>query len=161
MNITLKHTKEDELNMLMKIEDESFQEQAKCFENGMLPPLSEEEKEEFSLTTLFAEKDTTVLSIFGDEHLIGGTVVKVIDKDTKEIVLFFISPNYQGNGLGRQALQMVEDYFPDTKLWHLITPTQVLRNSVFYVNKCGYHIVRIDEFDKQKEHGVFVFEKRK
>ena len=56
---------------------------------------------------------------------------------------------------------MVEDTFPGTKVWRLVTPTQVLCNSVFYVNKCGYKIVRVEDFDKRTEHGVFVFEKRK
>ena len=56
---------------------------------------------------------------------------------------------------------MVEATFPDTKVWRLVTPTQVLRNSVFYVNKCGYKIVRVEDFDKRTEHGMFVFEKIK
>ena len=72
-----------------------------------------------------------------------------------------MSPKCQGKGLGQKALKMVEDTFPETKIWRLVTPTQVLRNAVFYVNKCGYSIVQVDEYDKNKECGMFVFEKRK
>jgi hypothetical protein len=77
------------------------------------------------------------------------------------LILFFISPKCQGKSLGQKALKMVEDTFPETKFWRLITPTQVLRNTVFYINKCGYSIVQVNEYDKEKEYGVFVFEKRK
>ncbi len=43
----------------------------------------------------------------------------------------------------------------------MVAPTQVVCNFVFYVNKCGYKIVRVEEVDKRMEHGTFVFEKRK
>ena len=39
-----------------------------------------------------------------------------------------------------------------------LTERQVLRNSVFYINKCGYSIVRVNEWDKDEECGMFVFE---
>ena len=32
--------------------------------------------------------------------------------------------------------------------------------AAFYVNKCGYSIVRVDDWDKEKECGMFVFEKK-
>lgn len=161
MNIILKRTKEEELTKLTEMEVDAFNVQAKYFQNGILPPFSEAEKEKNALTTLFKDKDMRMLSIYLDNDMIGCAVVKYIDKITNEIVLFFVSLKWQGSGLGRQVLQMVEDTFPNTKIWRLVTPTQVLRNSVFYVNKCGYNIVRVEEFDKQKEHGMFVFEKRK
>ena len=122
---------------------------------------SEEEKEKNELTALFREKDITMLSVRAENSIVGCAVVKATNSVSGEILLFFISPEYQGNGVGRTALQMVEDTFPDTKVWRLVTPTQVLRNSVFYVNKCGYKIIRIEEFDKKTEHGTFVFEKIK
>lgn len=36
---------------------------------------------------------------------------------------------------------------------------EVLRNTVFYVNKCGYHVVWVD-YDKRRNEGMFIFEKR-
>ena len=55
---------------------------------------------------------------------------------------------------------MIEENYPEVKTWRLVTPTQVLRNAVFYINKCGYSIVRVDDWDKEKECGMFVFEKK-
>ena len=87
-------------------------------------------------------------------------IVKDIEPKTKEVLLFFIAPKMQGKNLGQRALKMVENMYPETRIWRLGTPTQVLRNSVFYINKCGYSIVRVDEWDKEKECGMFVFEKK-
>lgn len=64
----------------------------------------------------------------------GGAVVKDISTDKKEIVLFFISPHIQGKSYGQRALKMIEDSYPEVKTWRLVTPTQVLRNAVFYIN---------------------------
>lgn len=63
--------------------------------------------------------------------------------------------------MGQNALKMIEDAYPETEIWQLVTPTEVLRNAVFYVNKCGYRIIKIDAYDRSAEHGVFLFEKRK
>ena len=87
-------------------------------------------------------------------------IVKDIEAKTKEILLFFIAPKMQGKNLGQKALDMVENMYPEIRIWRLVTPTQVLRNSVFYINKCGYSIVRVDERNKEKECGMFVFEKK-
>lgn len=161
MEISVKQAQEKDLDLLTKMETEAFDVQARYFENGVLPPLPEEEKEQNSLTALFCQKGVSVLSVYADDTVVGCAAVKTVDITNKEILLFFISPEYQGKGLGRTALKMVEATFPDTKVWRLVTPTQVLRNSVFYVNKCGYKIVRVEDFDKRTEHGMFVFEKIK
>lgn len=131
MNILLKQTQEEELSLLTKIEAEAFNVQAKYFENGILPPFSKEEKEKNALTTLFKKKNIIMLSIYVGDDIVGCVVVKNINDINKEILLFFISEKCQGNGLGRTALQMVENRFPNVKIWRLVTPTQVLRNAIF------------------------------
>lgn len=78
---------------------------------------------------------------------------------TKEVALFFGSFQIQGKGYGQKVLKMIEEKYTEVKIWRLVTPTQVLRNAVFYINKCGYSIVRVDDWDKEKECGMFVFEK--
>lgn len=156
MHVTLKQTREEELARLTEIKTEAFDVQAKYFEDGVLPPFPEDE----TLDLLFRKPDITVLSVWVEDEIAGGVVIKRMDDVSNEIMLFFIAVKYQGRGVGRAVLQMVEARFPQTKRWRLITPTQVLRNSVFYVNKCGYNIVRVEDFDKRTEHGIFVFEKR-
>ena len=62
--------------------------------------------------------------------------------------------------LKKEALALVEAYFPDTKLFRLITPSNVVRNTVFYVNKCGYRIVKVVGFDREANTADYVFEKQ-
>ena len=160
MLIELKKTQEKELDYLAEIEKTSFEVNAKYFEKGVLPPLPDEDMDKYSFKVLCEQSDTETLTIFCENEIIGGVIVKDIEPKTKEVLLFFIVPKMQGKNLGQKALKMVENMYPETRIWRLVTPTQVLRNSVFYINKCGYSIVRVDEWDKEKECGMFVFEKK-
>ena len=75
------------------------------------------------------------------------------------IELFYLIIDYQSKGIGKVALGMVEEYFPNAKVFRLITPTQVVRNSVFYINKCGYKIVKVIDFNKEENTADYLFEK--
>lgn len=161
MILELKKMHKEEMDYLEKLEKTSFEVNAKYFENGVIPPLPEEDAEKYSFKVLCEQSDTETLTIFYEDEIIGSVIVKDIEPKVKEILLFFIIPKMQGKNLGKKALKMVEEMYPETRIWRLVTPTQVLRNSVFYVNKCGYSIVRVDEWDKDKECGMFVFEKKR
>lgn len=161
MILELKKMKKEEMDYLEKLEKTSFEVNAKYFENGVLPPLPEEDEDTYSFKGLCGQSDTETLTIFYEDEIVGSVIVKDIEPKAKEILLFFIIPKMQGKNLGQKALKMVEEMYPETRIWRLVTPTQVLRNSVFYVNKCGYSIVRVDEWDKDKECGMFVFEKKR
>ena len=52
MKITLQKSREEELSLLTKMEADAFSVQAKYFENGILPPFSEEQKEKNALSIL-------------------------------------------------------------------------------------------------------------
>lgn len=161
MSITIRPAKAVEFEQLEQMEEASFHVNSKYFENGVLPPLPEEDKEAYSFKALCEAQDTEIWTILIEDELAGGAVVKDISIDKKEVVLFFMSPQVQGNGYGQTALKMIEDSYPDVKTWRLVTPTQVIRNVVFYINKCGYSIVSVEGWDKEKECGMFVFEKNK
>ena len=160
MELKVKKTQKEEVDYLAEIENTSFEVNAKYFEKGVLPPLPHEDVDKYSFKVLCEQSDTETLTIFYEDEIIGGVIVKDIEPKTKEVLLFFIAPKMQGKNWGQKALKMVENMYPETRIWRLVTPTQVLRNSVFYINKCGYSIVRVDEWDKEKECGMFVFEKK-
>ena len=161
MALTVKKTKREELTQLAQLEANAFAVNRRYFENGALPPISEEERSAYSLKALFEEKSIMLLSVYLEDEIVGGAAVKDISHNKKEIILFFIASKHQGKHLGQNALKMIEDAYPETEIWQLVTPTEVLRNAVFYVNKCGYRIIKIDAYDRSAEHGVFLFEKRK
>ena len=93
MNIVLKQTKEEELEYLTELEKISFAVNGKYFENGIIPPLSEEERKAYSLKTLYKEKNVVILSIYLEDEIVGCAVVKDVNSSKKEIVLFLHSIN--------------------------------------------------------------------
>lgn len=72
---------------------------------------------------------------------------------------FFIEPAHQVQGIVVYALELVENYFEDAKVFRLITPPQVVRNCVFYVNKCGYQIVKVLDFNKGENYEDYLLKK--
>lgn len=104
----------------------------------------------------------------------GGIVVN-IDRKTRRnhLDFFFIAPEYHSRGLGLAAWQAMEALYPETEVWETGTPYFEKRNIHFYVNKCGFHIVKFfsryypdpnetEEGDAEElpgGDGFFVFEK--
>lgn len=160
MEIELKKTVKEEIGYITELEKISFEVNAQYFENGILPPLLEEEKDTYSLKALYEQNDTETLTIYYEDEIIGCVIVKDFEYQKKEVLLFFISPKMQGKNFGQRALKVLEEMYPETRTWRLVTPTQVLRNTVFYVNKCGYSIVKVEDYNKEKNCGMFVFEKQ-
>lgn len=61
--------------------------------------------------------------------------------------------------MGLEVWEKVEAMYPDTKVWHTDTPMFSHRNHHFYVNKCGFHIVKIEN-PKDRNGGTYIFEKQ-
>lgn len=71
----------------------------------------------------------------------------------------FILPEEQGKGYGFHAWMEIENMYPDAKEWTLRTPTCLINNVCFYVNKCGFTIVRVEDMGKDGV-GMYVFSKK-
>ena len=56
----------------------------------------------------------------------------------------FIDPKVQNKGIGQEVWKFVESQYPDTIIWRTETPGFSTRNHNFYVNKCGFHVVKIE-----------------
>ena len=96
MELKVRKTIAEELDYLEKLENDSFEVNAKYFENGVIPSLSEEDDEKYSFKALSKKKDTEILTIFYKNEIVGGVIVKDIEPKTKEVLLFFIAPEMQG-----------------------------------------------------------------
>lgn len=161
MNLRLGLLKNDECEIFRRRHDASFETQAKYFKDVVLPGFEDENEEEYNLQEMIANPECTVLSIWENESMIGGAIVEAKANHEYEIFEFFIDEEHQGKGIGKQALEFVEYYFEDATVFRLITPSQVVRNCVFYVNKCGYRIVKVIDFDKENNSADYLFEKRR
>lgn len=106
-----------------------------------------------------------------DGEMVGGAVV-VINEATQHnhLDLLYVKYGVQTKGIGFQIWSGIEKLHPGTKVWETCTPCFEKRNIHFYVNKCGFHIVKYingknpdpntpDDFIGDGGDGMFVFEK--
>jgi len=106
-----------------------------------------------------------------DGEMVGGAVV-VINEDTQHnhLDLLYVKHGIQTKGIGLGIWRKIEQIHPKTRVWETCTPYFEKRNIHFYVNKCGFHIVKYineknpdpntpDDFIGDGGDGMFVFEK--
>jgi len=100
-----------------------------------------------------------------DGQMVGGAVV-VIDEETQynHLHLLYVKCGAQAKGIGYEIWQRIEELHPDTKVWETCTPYFERRNIHFYVNKCGFHIVKFEKEEcLSKEfigEGMLIFQKQ-
>ena len=70
-----------------------------------------------------------------------------------ELDLLYINPDRHSRGIGQQVWRMIEEKYPETKVWETHTPYFEKRNIHFYVNKCGFHIVEFYNPHHPEPHG--------
>lgn len=106
-----------------------------------------------------------------DGKFSGGAVV-VINEETQHnhLDLLYVKYDTQAKGIGFKIWCEIEHLHPETKVWETCTPYFDKRNIHFYVNKCGFHIVKFinekkpdpdmpEDFIGDGNEGMFVFEK--
>ena len=76
-----------------------------------------------------------------------------------EITCLCIVPEYQGKGIGTQAVRFVKTLYEDWEKITLVTPVDKKENVKFYTEKCGFRIVST-ETDGNVELARFVLEKQ-
>ncbi len=57
-----------------------------------------------------------------------------------EVGCLCIVPEYQGKGIGTQAIRFVKDLYKDMERLTLVTPLSKKQNVKFYTEKCGFRI---------------------
>ena len=96
--------------------------------------------------------------ILKDGQLIGGINVFINDNNENYLGNVFLDPTLAGKGIGTTIWKFIEYKYPNTKIWRTATAGYSKRNHHFYVNKCGFNIVRID--NPKDEHSSFILEKK-
>lgn len=100
--------------------------------------------------------DSDAYKIFKNSQLIGAIIVWINDNNENFLGNMFIDPDLQDKGLGMIVWQFIESAYPDTVSWRTETPGFSKRNHHFYVNKCGFKIVRIDNPGDKYEESYFL-----
>lgn len=96
--------------------------------------------------------DSTAYAIFKDSVPLGVAIVWIGENHENFLGNIFIDPDFQNQGLGLLIWQFIEQKYPETRVWRTETAGFSKRNHNFYVNKCGFKIVKIDHpGDKYEE----------
>jgi len=89
-------------------------------------------------------KDSTAYAIFKEDVPIGVSIVWINDNHENFLGNIFVDPDFQDKGIGLSIWRFIEQQYPETKVWRTETPGYSKRNHNFYVNKCGFKIVKIE-----------------
>ncbi|MFV2949590.1 GNAT family N-acetyltransferase [Pseudomonas japonica] len=144
----------DELERIYAL---SFESNAPFFPDDM-----EEEDgdadDDLSFSSALSLPNKTVLTIWKDDHLIGGALISRVPNQAYLLERMFILPEEQGKGYGHRAWIEIEKTLPCPGGWILRTPTCLINNVCFYVNKCGFSIIRVEDMGRDGV-GMYVFTK--
>lgn len=143
---------------LEKIYIASFESNASFFPDDMQEEEGDEGDEEYSLQTAIASPELTVFSFWKDNVLIGGAVISCNADGYNILERLFILPAEQGKNYGFRAWSEIEEMLPSKKGWMLRTPTCLINNVCFYVNKCGFSVVRVEDIGNDGV-GMYLFYK--
>lgn len=89
------------------------------------------------------ESPSESYKILLDNRLIGSFIVFINKNQENYLGNIFIDPTIHNKGIGLKVWKYIESKYPKTKKWTTETPGFSKRNHNFYVNKCGFKIVKI------------------
>lgn len=97
-------------------------------------------------------ESSDAFKISKDGQPIGSIIVWIRKDNVNFLGNLFIDPVIQDRGIGLTIWRFIESKYPETIKWCTETAGFSKRNHNFYVNKCGFKIVRIENpKDKYKE----------
>lgn len=96
--------------------------------------------------------------ILYDNKAAGCISCKKLEAGIYEIGCLCVIPEFQGKGIGTEAIKFVASYFKDWKQFTLITPIDKKENIKFYTEKCGFKIIST-EMDGNVKVVRFISEK--
>lgn len=110
-----------------------------------------------SIDGILERPEETPLLFYMDGRMVGGAVLIIKGDNNNILTLLFVDPTCFDKGIGYRAWMEIEKRYPQTKTWTTETPTFLRKNVTFYVNKCGFHIIRVN--DPKNDDSMFVFQK--
>jgi GNAT superfamily N-acetyltransferase len=113
---------------------------------------------EFFRTWLFGYEQTVGYKAISQGQAIGGIIVWILEGGHNVVGTMFVEPQYQDCGVGTEIWRYIEDKYPETMSWRLLTPEWATKNHYFYEAKCGFQRVDSDPIVGEEEEG-FIYRK--
>ena len=96
--------------------------------------------------------------ILCDNKPVGCVSCIKLENGIYEIGCLCVIPEYQGKGIGTQAIRFIKILYEDWEKLTLVTPIDKKENVKFYVERCGFHIASTER-DGSVELARFVNER--
>ena len=156
INMIISKTTPAEATELEIIYKKAFE--SNVFPDNMIETEDSDEGEDLSPEVAIKRDDLTSLSIYHNGKLVGGAILDCTNFAKNKLERLFLSPAVHNQGLGYKAWKIIERDYSKKCGWTLKTPTCLMSNICFYVNKCGFHIVKVEDVGADRI-GMFIFEK--
>ena len=153
----IRDTTHNDIEQLEQIYSEAFKSNNRFFPDNMVED-NEEGEPDLSPSLALQIPEKTVLSLELDGTLIGGIILTLFNTNANKLDRLYIAPKYQGKGFGYEAWTYIEKIYPNPFGWELVTPTCLINNACFYINKCGFVISKVTDVCEDGV-GMFVFTK--
>lgn len=157
-NLTFTELKESDIYELIPIMTRAFDEDTRIHLGKPVGGPPGYDNGDFLRKYALDEKATSYKVIHNEKTV--GAVILWINQETNENFLgnVFVDVDLENRGIGKKIWDFIESAYPHTKVWKTETPIFSRRNHNFYVNKCGFHVVKIQD-PKDLENGSFILEK--
>lgn len=142
-NLVFKPITQDDIQPLTDIMKKSFDEDARRHlgEKSGGPPGYDDGT---FLTKYALNSPTDAFKVIYGNTLIGAIIVWINSDGNNYLGTIFVDPSMQDKGLGLMIWKHIESKYSSTKKWMTDTPGFSKRNHNFYVNKCGFKVIRIE-----------------
>lgn len=148
---------ENDIGELMQIMTRAFDEDAKRHLNEPSGGPPGYDTGEF-LRKYALDSKSDAYKVFKDDQCIGAAIVWINPSNINFLGNMFIDLSLQDKGIGSIIWKYIEQKYPQTIRWKTETPGFSKRNHNFYVNKCGFKIIKIDN-PKDKYEEIYILEK--
>jgi len=129
-----------DLEMILGIQQISYLDEAKRFNDSQFPPLSQ------TLESIQNEFSTHIFLKAIVEDMIIGSVRAVAVKGNCYVGRLIVLPRHQGFGVGGALLNEIESYYTNIKRFELFTASQSETKLHFY-KKHGYREFKLEPFN--------------
>lgn len=109
------------------------------------------------VTTRINRPDGGFYKIYTDEELVGAICVFWKEDVQFWISPMFILPSYQGKRIAQQAVNSIEEMFPQAITWELATLLEEEKNCYLY-EKLGYNRTGVSQ--KLNDHATLIYYKK-
>lgn len=127
MRVTIEQTWEDDVPLLVAVQDRSFAKDLARY--GVCPGHGHSAE---GMRRRIRNRESHVYTIRADGEIVGDIIVRENAPGAFLLGCLCVAPEYEGKGIGRQAMAFLEGAFPDAAQWSLVTPADKARNIRFY-----------------------------